>query len=110
MKVIDVLEKLANGTLEDSFKFKILDFSENIYEYKKILNTIYNENMVTTLGEDSYLDAILNNEVEVIEHEKEIKEISIPCNLQLENEMLYEEYEKINELVRAVNKLNKEEK
>lgn len=52
----------------------------------------------------------MKKEQEVIEHEKEIKEISIPCNLQLENEMLYEEYEKINELVRAVNKLNKEEK
>ena len=50
MKVIDVLEKLANGTLEDGFQFKILDFSNNIYKYKKILNTIYNENMVTTLG------------------------------------------------------------
>ena len=42
MKVIDVLEKLANGTLEDGFQFKILDFSNNIYKYKKIIFFIKN--------------------------------------------------------------------
>ena len=96
MKVIDVLEKLANGTLEDSFKFKILDFSENIYEYKKILNTIYNENMVTTLGEDSYLDAILNNEVEIVKDNN---------NQYLKDNASHQEIiDKINEIIKIIKK------
>ena len=88
MKIIDILVAKANGTLEDSFEFK---YDENIYIFIKKDNRLANKDCIFYI-------------------EKEIKEISIPCNLQLENEMLYEEYEKINELVRAVNKLNKEEK
>lgn len=111
MKIIDILVAKANGTLEDSFEFK---YDENIYIFIKKDNRLANKDCIfyieKELGSRYRLDRCLNNEVEVIEHEKEIKEISIPCNLQLENEMLYEEYEKMNELVRAVNKLNKEEK
>ena len=96
MKVIDVLEKLANGTLEDGFQFKILDFSENIYEYKKILNTIYNENMVTTLGEDACLDAVLNNEVEIIKDNN---------NKYLKDNASHQEIiDKINEIIKIIKK------
>lgn len=96
MKVIDVLEKLANGTLEDGFQFKILDFSENIYEYKKILNTIYNENMVTTLGEDACLDALLNNEVEIVKDNN---------NQYLKDNASHQEIiDKINEIIKIIKK------
>lgn len=96
MKVIDVLEKLANGTLEDGFQFKILDFSDNIYEYKKILNTIYNENMVTTLGEDACLDALLNNEVEIIKDNN---------NQYLKDNASHQEIiDKINEIIKIIKK------
>lgn len=96
MKVIDVLEKLANGTLEDGFQFKILDFSNNIYKYKKILNTIYNENMVTTLGEDACLDALLNNEVEIIKDNN---------NQYLKDNASHQEIiDKINEIIKIIKK------
>ena len=96
MKVIDVLEKLANGTLEDGFQFKILDFSNNIYKYKKILNTIYNENMVTTLGEDACLDALLNNEVEIIKDNN---------NQYLKDNASHQEFiDKINEIIKIIKK------
>lgn len=88
MKVIDVLEKLANGTLEDGFQFKILDFSDNIYKYKKFFNTIYNEDMVTTLGEDACLDAVLNNEVAIIKDNASHQEI----------------IDKINEIIKIIKK------
>lgn len=94
MKVIDVLEKLANGTLEDGFQFKILDFSDNIYKYKKFFNTIYNEDMVTTLGEDSYLDAILNNEVEIVKDNN---------NQYLKDNASHQEIiDKINEIINII--------
>lgn len=96
MKVIDVLEKLANGTLEDGFQFKILDFPNNIYKYKKILNTIYNENMVTTLGEDACLDAILNDEVEIIKDNN---------NQYLKDNASHQEIiDKINEIIKIIKK------
>lgn len=94
MKVIDVLEKLANGTLEDGFQFKILDFSDNIYKYKKFFNTIYNEDMVTTLGEDACLDALLNNEVEIIKDNN---------NQYLKDNASHQEIiDKINEIINII--------
>ena len=96
MKVIDVLEKLANGTLEDGFQFKILDFSDNIYKYKKFFNTIYDENMVTTLGEDACLDALLNNEVEIVKDNN---------NLYLKDNASHQEIiDKINEIIKIIKK------
>lgn len=96
MKVIDVLEKLANGTLEDGFQFKILDFSDNIYEYKKFFNTIYNEDMVTTLGEDACLDALLNNEVEIVKDNN---------NQYLKDNASHQEIiDKINEIIKIIKK------
>ena len=96
MKVIDVLEKLANGTLEDGFQFKILDFSDNIYKYKKFFNTIYNEDMVTTLGEDACLDALLNNEVEIIKDNN---------NKYLKDNASHQEIiDKINEIIKIIKK------
>lgn len=96
MKVIDVLEKLANGTLEDGFQFKILDFSDDIYKYKKIFNTIYNEDMVTTLGENACLDAVLNNEVEIIKDNN---------NQYLKDNASHQEIiDKINEIIKIIKK------
>ena len=96
MKVIDVLEKLANGTLEDGFQFKILDFSDNMYKYKKILNTIYNENMVTTLGEDACLDALLDNEVKIVKDNN---------NQYLKDNASHQEIiDKINEIIKIIKK------
>lgn len=101
MKVIDVLEKLANGTLEDGFQFKILDFSDNIYKYKKFLNTIYNKDMVTTLGENACLDAVLNNEVEIIKDSNKDNN----NNKYLKDNASHQEIiDKINEIIKIIKK------
>ena len=103
MKVIDVLEKLANGTLEDGFQFKILGFSDNIYKYKKFFNTIYNEDIVTTLGEDACLDAVLNNEVEIIKDSN--KDNNNNNNKYLKDNASHQEIiDKINEIIKIIKK------
>lgn len=103
MKVIDVLEKLANGTLEDGFQFKILDFSDNIYKYKKFFNTIYNEDMVTTLGENACLDAVLNNEVAIIKDSN--KDNNNNNNKYLKDNASHQEIiDKINEIIKIIKK------
>ena len=105
MKVIDVLEKLANGTLEDGFQFKILDFSDNIYKYKKFFNTIYNEDMVTTLGEDACLDAVLNNEVEIIKDSNKDNNNNNNNNKYLKDNASHQEIiDKINEIIKIIKK------
>lgn len=104
MKVIDVLEKLANGTLEDGFQFKILDFSDNIYKYKKFLNTIYNEDMVTTLGEDACLDALLNNEVEIVKDSNKDNNNNNNNKYLKDNASHQEIIDKINEIIKIIKK------
>lgn len=105
MKVIDILNKIANGTLEDGFKFK---YDSDIYRYNKEKDEIRSIEYDDRLVEYYKIETILNKEVEVIEENKGIEE--------LPNELINDDwtyytikfYKKINELVREVNKLNKE--
>ena len=107
MKVIDILNKIANGTLEDGFKFK---YDSDIYRYNKEKDEIRSIEYDDRLVEYYKIETILNKEVEVIEENKGIEE--------LPNELINDDwtyytikfYKKINELVREVNKLNKERK
>lgn len=114
MKIIDILNKKANGTLEDGFKFC---FRERNYIYNKYQDTIMGTSDDIFLGEVWSIENILNNTVEVIEENKEIEELSkISFNefVDVDNEVRFDltirEYDKINELVRVVNKLTKERK
>lgn len=70
MKIIDILNKMANGTLEDGFEFchggYHFAYFKKVDEIQKIVDG-------RNIGEIYELDRILNNEVEVIE--EEIKEI-----------------------------------
>lgn len=105
MKIIDILNKMANGELEDGFKFKYDNYT---YKYNKKEDEIVSIEHGVCLGNYYKVENILNDEVEVIEEKKEIEE--------LPNELINDDwtyytikfYKKINELVRAVNKLNKE--
>lgn len=118
MKIIDILNKMADGTLEDGFKFKYDDY---IWKYEKEYKSIYNKDnrqfgLVYNLGN------YLTDEVEVIEGVKKIEEIEIKEDYNRDEfitsaagEKIYidnitEEIiiNKINELVRAVNKLRKD--
>ena len=112
MKIIDILNKMANGTLEDGFKFA---YEDVIYKYDKSRNTITNTNN-GELGNRYRLEKCLNdevllfkeNDVEVIEENKGIEELPVYPSYAYRKEELSENRLKINELVRAVNKLTKE--
>lgn len=105
MKIIDILNKMAKGELEDGFEFK---YDNDTYKYNKKEDEIVSIEYGVCLGNYYKVENILNDEVEVIEEHKEIEE--------LPNELINDDwtyytikfYKKINELVRAVNKLNKE--
>lgn len=119
MKIIDIINKIANGTLEDGFKFK---YDSDIYRYNKEKNEIRSIEYDDSLVEYYKIEMILNKEVEVIEENKRIEELlSWTVYLELKKghynienilngirEDLKEHRDKINELVRAVNKINKE--
>lgn len=110
MKIIDILVKKANGTLEDGFKFW---YRADSYTYRKSDDSIFQDGFVKKLGEKFVLDNCLNDEVEIIEKDKEIEEFDVVgCNIEvggaiIPTENLINDYiiDKINELVRAVNKL-----
>ena len=101
MKVIDLL----NIWVEDRNKLpKKIKVEEKIFEYHEAGNLYITPNDNYFLI-SSYLDCAerLNREVEVIEENKEIEELSID---EIDNKVTLKN--KINELVRAVNKINKE--
>lgn len=117
MKIIDILNKKANGTLEDGFKF-ILD--NEVYRYNKKDDRLMDKDM-TFLGVNKYVDNILNDEVEVVLRDEENKEIEkteierirISTYIDTKNKdlkalecLIHFCEDKINELVQAVNKIN----
>ena len=102
MKIIDILNKMANGELEDGFKFK---YDNDTYKYNKKEDETVSIEHGVCLGNYYTVEGILNNEVEVIEENKEIEELD---EMQIINARPEINAMKINELVRAVNKLNKE--
>lgn len=120
MKIIDILNKKANGTLEDGFKFC---FRDEVFTYDKNLDRIHKGDNILNrqLGEAYKLEACLNDEIllfleEVQESEKreknkEIEELKI-LDEGNDNEKLFKYISQINiktnELARAVNKLTKE--
>lgn len=130
MKIIDILNKKANGTLEDGFKFC---YENKVFTYNKNTDSIFYENSIRELGEKYVIEKILNDEVllfqeevkenEKVEENKEIKEvesitynftktsytgIELSKNFEIITELLNKQSDKINELVRAVNKPIKE--
>ena len=70
MKVIDLLNKMANGTLENGFKF---EYGKTKYRYNKSTNEIL-DTKDSWIGENISIEQCLSDEVEVIEENKEIEE------------------------------------
>ena len=70
MKIIDILNKKANEALEDGFKFK---YNANVYEYDKITGFVVDDDG-RGIGDTYCIENILNDEVEIIEENKEIEE------------------------------------
>ncbi len=71
MKVIDLLNKIANGEHNFSFKYGEDEFFYD-FDSKRFVDTRFKE----TLGERYSLDMMLNDEVEVIEEKEETKPIT----------------------------------
>lgn len=129
MKIIDILNKKAEGTLEDGFKFC---YRDKVFTYDQKLNRIYigNNTIYSQLGEIHKLEGCLNDEVllfqeEVKETEKreeneEIEELVEKTYIEMDEDYnifailngirddLKTHENKINELVRVVNKPIKE--
>ena len=109
MKVIDLLNKIANGE-EVPKKIK---YNDTTYTYHERVEKIYGfvDEQGTYLEEQYYITGVLNHEVEIIEEDKEIEELDA-ISYYDETKTLYQiDYEKaqdkINELVKAVNELKK---
>lgn len=116
MKIIDILNEMANETLRDGFKFC---YRDTVFTYNKKLDRIYRGDNILSkqLGEIYKLEACLNDEIllfqeEVKETEKreENKEIEEYKTEYTERCIDIEVRNKINELVRAYNKLIEENK
>lgn len=106
MKIIDILIKMSNGTLVDGFEFL---YEGSHYAYFKKVDEIQDIVTGTNIGAIYELDKILNDEVEVIEENKGIKEVEISKSDRAHLvRLVIDTAEKTNELVRAVNKLTKE--
>lgn len=71
MKIIDILNKKANGTLEDGFKFC---YKDRVYTYNKAIDSIDQGNTENTLGGRYVLENCLNDEVLLFQKETSITE------------------------------------
>lgn len=95
IKIIDLLNKIANG--EETPKY-IRYFNKVQREWLVML--VCKENIITRLNENAIF---LNDEVEIIEEEKEIEKVSVKTN----NHNVRKVANKINELIDAVNEIKR---
>ena len=105
MKEIDILNGIANGEIKTGFKIK--NKKGDIYEYiegKRHFANVKDKMYIWSLGDFTRL----NNEIEVLEEDKEIKPLKLNDSDvwtgKSDGELIVE---KINELVKAVNELKK---
>ena len=107
MKVIDLLNKIANGEEVP----KIILFNSYKYQFDKIDNVYRRLNGNSTLGAIVELDIYLNDEVEIIEEDKKIKKLDQTLNRLDINDDYYryimENRFKINEIIDKINKEGK---
>lgn len=124
MKIIDLLNKINNNEeVPEKIKFDntVFELEENRKEYSFQKENGFFETLLYRVMTTHFINVLLEAEVEVIEEEEieEIDELRIAgitteemeSKIKLKevlNDTLYDIKEKTNELVRAVNKLNKE--
>ena len=114
MKVIDLINKINNNEeVPEKIKFDntIFEFNEDKKEYIHKLDDWCSETLLfKAMNENTYfIKDLLKAEVEVIEEKKEIEKLEIlESDRKVMAVFVINNREKINELVRTVNKLNKE--
>lgn len=110
MKVIELLNKIANGEeVPKKIKYLIYEYTynDNDEEYQRNQN-----GEIIGLGEDRRLDIVLCDEVEIIEEDKKIEKIKkVVCDSDLIDrnhfviEYLAELKYKINEIIDKINSM-----
>lgn len=108
MKIMELLNKINNGEeVPEKIKFDdtVFEYDKRQQEYNYKNNDGYYETLLYRVMSTHFIRSLLRAEVKVIEENKEINELD---NMQLINARPEVNAVKINELVRAVNKLNKE--
>jgi sortase (surface protein transpeptidase) len=109
MKVIDLLNKIANGeNIPRSIEYmgEQYDYDEETKDY-----TYADEDNIDIWLFDKYnASSILNDEIEIIEEDKAIEELKIPEIDDVKNERIVRAEFKINELVKAVNDISSKER
>lgn len=116
MKVIDLLNKINKGEeIPEKVKYEdtIFEYDNNRKEYIHKVDDWCSETLLFKITNEHthFIQDLLKAEVEVIEENKEIEELGeyFDSTAELNDRALaIENRIKINELVRAVNKLNKE--
>ena len=106
MKIIDLLNKINNGEgVPEKIKFNgiVFEYDKRQQEYNYKNDGGYYETLLYRVMTTHFIRSLLRTEVEVIEENKEIEELNDNDIYDYNHLQL-----KINELVRAVNKLNKE--
>ena len=107
MKIIDILNKMANGELEDRFKFC---FEDEVYTYTKNDDAIRDSDF-NKLGQRRAIENYLNEEVLLFkdnnqEENKQIEELEISeKDRKFHTDYINNIADKLNEVI---NKLNKE--
>ena len=110
MKVIDLLNKIANGENVPK-KIKVNGRNDSIYEWKPINNTnlyhYFNIDTNKRLGDDWKLDGrIINSEIKIIEENEKIEKIDVNYLQQIKKWKRAKVLgNKINELIDKVNEL-----
>ena len=116
MKIIDLLNKINKGEeIPEKVKYEdtIFEYDKDRKEYIHKVDDWYSETLLfkVTNEHTHFIQDLLKAEVEIIEENKEIEELHILDEGE-SNEALYKYCSKLllkqNELIRAVNKINKE--
>lgn len=108
MKIIDLLNKINNNEeVPEKIKFNgiVFEYDKRQQEYNYKNDDGYYETLLYRVMTTHFIRSLLRAEVEVIEENKEIEELD---NMELINARPEVNAIKINELVRAVNKINKQ--
>ena len=112
MKIIELLNKINNEEeVPEKIKFDntVFELEENKKEYSFQHENGDYETLLYRVMTTHFIDVLLKAEVEAIEENKDIKELEISdSDRKVMATFTLNNREKINEIIRAVNKLNKE--
>ena len=111
MKVIDLIDDIRNNKiLPKKIKIKNYIFELDEYPFINSFECIYTDGARYWLRNFNEYDFWLSSDVEIIEEEKEIEEISFNNGMKdfidVYHELEHYNY-KVNELIKAVNELKK---